>query len=346
MNTIKKYIAFIMLMYVVIACTKQNSESSERFMFRHEGADLSVQVDGNVSSKVFILLLHGGPGGGGNEYNQGYYSDKLEEKYAMVYLDQRGNGSSQGNYDKSDLTLEQNSRDVYALTLYLKEKYGKDISLFLMGHSWGGTTSAHALLNTEIQKELKGWIEVDGAHDFNLNDVEGVKMFQEISEQQIALNKNTDFWQPIFDEVSKMDTNNVTSDNQGFLNSKGFEAEGKMEEITSSDLPNNGPNFGLLNSPDVSLSGYLSNQFGNPILNEDSQNNPMTSQLNQIEIPCQFLWGKYDFVVPPALGYSAFNLVNTTQKELVIFEHSGHSPMSNEPMLFVEEVIDFVELYK
>ena len=83
-----------------------------------------------------------------------------------------------------------------------------------------------------------------------------------------------------------------------------------------------------------------------PPLNQDSQNNPLTDKLDQITIPCQFLWGKYDFVVPPALGQSAFNLVNTTSKEIVIFEHSGHSPMNNEPVLFVQEVCDFVELYK
>ena len=346
MKAIKYILTLVIIITTVTACTKRKIENTERFYFRNDGADLAVQVDGNVSSKTFILLLHGGPGGGSAAYNSGYYSDKLEEKYAIVYMDQRGNGASQGKYDKSHLTLAQNSKDVYALAKFLKQKYGNDISLFLMGHSWGGTTSAHALIHTNIQSELKGWIEVDGAHDFKMNDIEGVKLFLKIGKEQIALSKEVDFWQPIVDKVSQMDTNNITSEDQGFLNSNGFKAEEKLEEINKSSLQGSSGTFSKKNSPDISLIVYLANQGVNPILNKDSQNNLLTSRLNEITIPSQFLWGKYDFVVPPALGFSAFDLVNTTKKELVIFNHSGHSPMSNEPELFVKEVVDFVELYK
>lgn len=336
----------IIILVLLSACTKINEPTSERFYFRNDGADLAVQVDGNVDSKTFILLLHGGPGGGSAAYNSGYYAEKLEENYAMVYLDQRGNGASQGNYSAADLTLEQNSKDIYALTLFLKQKYGNDISIFLMGHSWGGMTSSHALIHTPIQNELKGWLDIDGAHDFNQNDIEAIKLFLEIGNQQIALNKNVDFWQPIVDEVSLMDTNNITSENQGFLNSKGFEAEGMLEEITNDDPGTEGPPFRILDSPDISINVALSNGAGNPILNEDSQNNPQTSRLHEITIPCLFVWGKYDFVVPPAIGYAAYSLVNTSEKQIYLMDHSGHSPMSNEAVIFTEKLIAFIEMYK
>jgi len=335
----------ILFLIILVSCTKENTATKERFYFRNDGADIAVQIDGNIGSKTFILLLHGGPGGGSADYNSGYYADELEKKYAMVYMDQRGNGASQGSYNKSDLTLEQNSKDVYALTKFLKQKYGSNISVFLMGHSWGGITSAHALIHTEIQSELKGWIEVDGAHDFPMNDIEATKMFLKIGNEQIDLGKNTDFWQPIVDKVVKMDTNNITSDDQGVLNSNGFKAEDKLDEITKVTQSGD-PAYGLLNSPDASLSIKLANNFVNPPLNEDSQKTPLTDDLHKIKIPSQFLWGKYDFVVPPAIGLSGYNNVGTTQKELVIFEHSGHSPMSNEPKKFVEAVVNFVELYK
>lgn len=59
----------------------------------------------------------------------------------------------------------------------------------------------------------------------------------------------------------------------------------------------------------------------------------MDSWQREITIPCLFLLGKYDLVVPPALGTSAFNLVNTTQKVQFCFSvshciktyhHNGH----------------------
>jgi pimeloyl-ACP methyl ester carboxylesterase len=53
-------------------------------------------------------------------------------------------------------------------------------------------------------------------------------------------------------------------------------------------------------------------------------------------------------VVPPALGYEAFNKVSTpnADKELIIYNSSGHSPMSNEPIKFANDIISFVERYK
>jgi len=345
MKSLKKYIAIIIAGLLVASCTKQSTDTYDRFMFRNDGADLAVEVNGNMASKTFILLLHGGPGGGSSAYNSGTYADILEEKYAMVYMDQRGNGASQGIYSSDDLTLDQNSKDVYGLTLLLKMKYGDDISLFLMGHSWGGITSSHALINTDIQEELKGWIEVDGVNDFEHNNIEAIKLFLEVGEAQLAKSYEVEFWQRIVDEVKKMDITNVTDEDEGFLNGNGFEAEGKLEEIASGD-DNSDPAYYPLNSPDFSVSIAVANNLVNQPLNTNSAENSTRFDLDKITIPSQFLWGKYDFVVPPAIGVDAFNRVSSADKEIMIFEQSGHSPMSNEPVKFAQSVIDFVELYK
>ena len=132
MALIKRF-SIITILIILGAYTKKKTDTYERFYFKNDGADLAIEVNGNLTSKVFILHLHGGPGGGSAAYNSGGFSEKIEEKYAMVYMDQRGNGASQGKYDKSDLTLAQNSDDIYQLALFLKKKYGSDISLFFNG---------------------------------------------------------------------------------------------------------------------------------------------------------------------------------------------------------------------
>jgi len=71
-----------------------------------------------------------------------------------------------------------------------------------------------------------------------------------------------------------------------------------------------------------------------------------TNQLQNINLPSLFLWGKYDFIVPAALGYDAYNLVNTQHKNIIIFEQSGHMPMKNQPYEFVDAISNFVETYK
>lgn len=329
---------------LLTSCALEKADDIEPFFFRTDGADLLVDIDGNIASNVFIVYLHGGPGGGSFAYNQGYFSDELEEEYAMVYLDQRGNGASQGNYDKEDLTIEQNSKDIYQLIQFLKAKYGNDISLFLAGHSWGGLTSAHALINTNLQEDVLGWIEMNGAHDLEKTYIEATKMFQKFANKEIANENNLDFWEPILEEVNKIDTLDITEENQGYLNSTAFKAEKKFD-LTSTEegsivLPFSPRNYGF------GLVTKASNLFGNPILGEDSYSYNLTERLDEIEIPCLFLWGKYDFVVPPALGESAYNLVSTTEKELVIYETSGHSPMVNEGELLTQKVKEFIELYK
>lgn len=345
MKKMKKYITILAIGLIAFSCTKQKTSTFDRFMFRNDGADLVVEVNGNLASKTFILLLHGGPGGGAQAYNNGLYSELLEEKYAVVYMDQRGNGSSQGKYAKEDLTLAQNSKDVYSLALLLKKKYGNDISLFLMGHSWGGITSSHALITTDIQNELKGWIEVDGVNDFDHNNVEAIKLFIEVGEAQLVKQHEVEFWQDVLGKVKEMDTLNVTDEDEGYLNSNGFTAEGKLTEVVTPEN-NSLPGYSVFNSPDLALNSMASNNFINGILNDDSKANSTRFELEKITIPSQFLWGKFDFVVPPAVGVDAYNRVSSVNKEIIIFEHSGHSPMSNEPEKFVESIIDFVELYK
>ncbi|MFK7948700.1 MAG: alpha/beta fold hydrolase [Saprospiraceae bacterium] len=341
--TIKNIIFFSLTILLLASCTKRNTDTYERFYFKtSDGADLAVQVDGDRNSNTFILLLHGGPGGSGYEYNTGEFTERMESKYAMVYLDQRGQGASQGNYET--VTLQRFSDDVYELTMFLKEKYGQDISIFVMGHSWGGTTGTHAMLNTDIQNEIKGWIESNGAHDIPLLNKEAIKMFIEIGNDEIAAGNNVSDWQEIVDFAEAVDTNNITEDEGGQINGFGFTAEGLIEGVTQGEYT--GASHGLATSPILSLSAYLSGNLTASAIMGETEKAAMTDELHNIMVPTLLLWGKYDFVVPPALGESAYANIGTTDKKLVIFDFSGHSPMDNEAATFADEVEEFVELYK
>ncbi|HAW19856.1 MAG TPA: hypothetical protein DCX14_06705 [Flavobacteriales bacterium] len=82
------------------------------------------------------------------------------------------------------------------------------------------------------------------------------------------------------------------------------------------------------------------------VIHDEVEASSMTDALHLIDVPCLFLWGKYDFVVPPQLGKDGFNKVSSADKELVIFQYSGHSPMVNEPELFAAEIIEFINRNK
>jgi pimeloyl-ACP methyl ester carboxylesterase len=344
---------FLLLQIVLFsaACKKDaGTMLSDIIYVRHAGADMPAYIYGNVNKKVFIVVLHGGPGDNGLDYRHGRAAAELEKEYVMVYWDQRGQGLSEGKFSKQDVTINLLADDLFALLKVLKYKYGNDVKIFLLGHSWGGELGTAFLLNAHYQKEVKGWIEVDGAHDIPKVNIETAKMILKTANEQIALGNSKKEWQKMVSEVEQTDTCNITVKQGRELNKKARIAEKLML------------NDGFINKPEsVSLSDaavwyrqdfltgslsavnfYLLNSaFFNQI-----ETTSYTNQLHKITLPTLLLWGKYDFIVPPALGYSAFNHIQSSEKKIVIFAESGHSPMLNQPGEFVESVTEFIEKFR
>ena len=346
-----KYLALCCLVVVLMcnSCSDEpniSTDMDEVIYVRNEGADIPAYVHGNGLSKVFIIMVHGGPGGNGLEYRCGEYSESLERDYAMVYTDQRGQGSSHGHYRASELDIDLMVDDLYGLVRGLKYRYGEDISVFMMGHSWGGTLGTAYMLKSNYQSELKGWIEVDGAHDLPLLNKEAIKMFRRIGALEVASLNNIYRWGDILKFAISVNENNVSISEAGEINGYAHEAEGLLDEVYESESNCQGVFGQLFFSPLNALSSSFSGSNTSNIILEEAETISMTNELDRINIPSLFLWGKYDFVVPPALGETAFEQVSSANKKLVIFENSGHSPMDNESTAFVREVVEFVEEVK
>jgi pimeloyl-ACP methyl ester carboxylesterase len=166
----------------------------------------------------------------------------------------------------------------------------------------------------------------------------------EIGNTEIAAGNNISDWQEIVDFASAVDTNNITEEEGGQINSYGFTAEGLLSQIVLGE--SGALSHSLVTAPTMTLSAYISGMLTASAITEETEKVAMTDELYKINIPTLLLWGKYDFVVPPALGESAFANISSTEKELVIFDYSGHSPMDTEAAKLVDEVVEFVELYK
>lgn len=343
-------ILFVILISI-LSCKKEDSLIlSDDFRVRHDNADMPVYVHGNASEKVFIIFIHGGPGDSGYANRAGKAAEELEKKYVMVYWDQRGQGMSEGKTNPDDITIDLMAEDLQAVIKVLKYKYGNDIKIFLLGHSWGGTLGTAFLLKNDYQNEIKGWIEVDGSHDFPKINRDVIEMFQSVGNEQIDLNHNKENWQDIVSWAEQVDTANLDNEMIKEINNKAHLVEKylleddvlqKTDKTTMRDISV----FYHQNTITRIFSGYYTFMGNDKFFNE-VVNNSFTPELHKITIPCLFLWGKYDFVVPPSLGYDAYNRVNTTEKKIVIFEKSAHSPMLNQADEFIDAVTNFVEIYR
>lgn len=338
-----KILAIIIMVLSIFSCSKEESDISdlqETIYVRHKNADMPAYIYGNGSEKVFLIILHGGPGGNGLSYRINTIRTEIEKNNAVVYFDQRGSGNSQGNYSEEDLSVDLMAEDVLALAKVIKTKYGDDSKLFLMGHSWGGTLGPAALLKN--QDDFAGWIDVDGTHDpKGLYDNYRV-ILKENAEEQIALGNSVDHWNEVLDKIQntsqKYDTDDFFTLNRAALNAENHLEEDKVinegKTSFSNDTPGHNPFTFLWNSNGITnILAYKKGLW---------EKVTYTDRLHEITIPSLILWGKYDLVVPTVYAQEAFDNLGSNDKEIYIFEKSAHSPMVNEPDLFADKVISFI----
>lgn len=332
---------------VLVACTDpiQRTGLYETMYVSFEGADMPVFLRGQRNAKSILVMVHGGPGGNGLEYRFGSYSDKLEEELLVAYWDQRGQGVSLGKYGSEILNVEQMARDLEAVVRALRVRFPEDVSIFILGHSWGGMLGTQFMVNEERQKLVNGWIEANGAHNIELLNKSSIELFKQVAQEQIAAGNSVEKWEEIQEWADGIDTDNISTEDGDEINQRGFEVEDYLSEdgvLTQDEQVGQGDLKLLLNSPMNAVKSFFSgNSTSNYLYNEVETTN-LSPKLSAITLPCLFLYSKYDFVVPAALGLDAYEKVSSVQKKLVIFEFSGHSPMSNEPERFCKEVLDFI----
>lgn len=93
-----------------------------------DSVDLYVHVKGNGTPCLFI---HGGPGSG-SYWVEKFFGKELEQRFTMIYLDQRGVGRSTSPTD-SDYSMNRMVKDFEEVRMALGIK-----QWLTMGHSFGG----------------------------------------------------------------------------------------------------------------------------------------------------------------------------------------------------------------
>ena len=339
-----KYFTALIISVAFFACSDPSISQGEVLYLRNHGNDMPAYLYGNFDSKTFIVLLHGGPGGNGLEYRSGKYAEMLEEHFAVVYWDQRGQGNSRGNNHHEQLDIDLLLDDLDKLIALLKNQYGSEISLFLYGHSWGGTYGSKYLMDKDRQDQFKGWIESNGAHDIPKINREAISMFLTIGQEEINRGNNVSDWQEIVDFAKGIDTTNITVDDGGQINQYGH----KAEELLADKL---GDDSGVFRMPvrnpcDPLSSSIAGNRTSNILVQNGIEDIALTDSLNRIKIPSLILSGKYDFVVPPQLGIDASKEIDASLVVFKLYEKSGHSPMNHEATEYANDIIEFVNRYR
>jgi len=328
---------------IFTGCKKEftglSTNANEIFWVTNNGADMPVRVMGNTASKTIILIVHGGPGDGSYDYTD-YKTTRLREKYGVAFWDQRNAGSASGNNNMGKLSLPQMINDMEVIVKALKLRY-EGASIFLYAHSFGGLLAAGYLVKDSNQNNLKGWIEIDGAHNYPLCNASSRKMLMDTAASEISKGNYTSQWQNILDYCSSHDplsSYKISSQTETFAHN----AEPYM------GIKQKNSSLSLAEDPSDQLVNYYNlyhTSSGNDFL-ESLEIADYSDQLYKIKIPSLLLWGQFDFTVPPVLGEDGMRNLGSAYKKLVLFPHSGHHPMETDTDPVEDEIINFVDTFK
>jgi pimeloyl-ACP methyl ester carboxylesterase len=343
MKHFSSYIIVVSLAFLFVGCKKQftpfSTNANEIFWVTNNGADMPVRVMGNTSSKVIILIIHGGPGDGSYDYAD-YKTQRLREKYAVAFWDQRNAGSAAGNNNIGKLSLDQMINDVEVVVKVIKFRY-PGIDVFLYAHSFGGLLAAGYLVKDSNQGQLKGWIEIDGAHNYPLSNTSSRQMLMDTAMSEINKGHNVVSWQNILNYCrinDPLSSYEISSQTESYAHS----AENYMGVKRTNSI------LSLAEDPSDLLVNYYNLYYttsGNDFLQSLESAN-YSDQLYKIKIPSLLLWGQFDFVVPPEVAEDGLSNLGSAYKRLVFFPHSGHHPMETDTDLVEDEIISFIETFK
>ena len=325
-------------------CKKDNvvysDHASDLFWISNNGADMPVWIKGNTNSNVIVLLIHGGPGEGAYDFS-GAETNELQKRYAVAYWDQRDAGASSGTNNLSHLSLLQMVNDMDAVVKTLHYRYN-NTSLFIFAHSFGGLLASAYLTKDSNQQQVKGFIDMDGAHNYLLCNSLSRQMLIDSGNNQITKGINVDQWNEIVNYTTTNDpltSYDISSKTEQYAHS----AEGLMGVKN-----NNSTSIFTPEDPMSNLTNYYIQYFSSPGINfqKSLEHANYSDELNNLKTPTLLLWGQYDFTVPVGVANDAISHLSSSYKRLVLFSHSGHRPIQTESENVESEISGFIEQFK
>ncbi|MAT97844.1 MAG: alpha/beta hydrolase [Anaerolineaceae bacterium] len=293
-----------------------------------------ISLRGQDTNKPVLLFLAGGPGGTQLAATRKMLGG-LEEHFVVVNWEQPGAGKSYRAADFSSLTPEQYIADGHELTLYLLERFDEE-KIYIMGESWG-TLLGLWLVQDHPERyhafagiaQMVAFLETD-TYDYNLA--------LEIAEERGDTNTIDALRQqgppPYYgDGVALKVTRYVMYLSQYMMQNPAITGPGY-------------DTFGDIGAPEYGLYDKVNYFWGllrtMETLWPQLWDVDMRQQVPQVDVPVYFMEGRHDVNAPPELAEDYLQKLDAPHKELIWFEHSGHSPWVDEAEKTVDVMVNTV----
>lgn len=331
----------LMLALVIIADLAQAGppRGVRKFRFVNSGASMPVIVRGNLQSDALLVFIHGGPGGSATLKIGQRSFEILEKEYRVVYWNQRGSDNSRGGTHRRYMNIGQFVEDLDALVDLLTRDY-PGMSLFLMGHSWGGCLATAYLVDPTRQAKISGWVDVSGAHNNPRGDSLSMTWVTEHARRRIVNGQGRLYWKYALRWYEK---------NPGFSSANLMHyqfvrrANGYVYSRHADRLPGYSTRNWIM-SPWVPIRYYWNYRrtLSRLIISEID----LTPAMREVTLPTLIIWGREDGVVPFQVASEAYANLGTpaSDKSLVILNNTAHTVYYEQPQLFTQYILTFVDI--
>ena len=261
-----------------------------------------------------------------------YELSELEERFVVVNWDQPGSGKSYNAVSKDKITVDTYIKDSLALTDLLRKRFETE-KVYLMGESWGSALGI--FIADAAPEKYYAFIGTGQMVDFKETEITDYKKVMELAK---ANNDEKTVKKLIANGLPPYNGKDVTWKSAVYLNYlSGYMA--KDPEITNGGYHTTrdmfSSEYGIVDSINY-LRGVINtfNQVYPQLYDID-----LRKKIAKLEIPVYFFLGKHDVNAPVSLTKEYFQLLKAPKKEIIWFEHSGHSPWMNESKLFVSQTV-------
>jgi len=288
--------------------------------WRLNGVEQSVILRGRNVANPLIVWIHGGPGISETPLLR-HYNAALEDRFVVVYWDQRYAGQSLDPFGPKPTheDVSEYVSDLDALILRLRARFHRD-KVVLIAHPWG--TFPGILYAEAHPGHLFAYVGIEQVAD----SPESERRSRAFVLAQARMHHDAD---DVARLVKPPGNDSLIYTPRDLLEKYGgsFHANvgiGTLALITARASEANWRNFAAV---------ALNADFNMPAIRESS-NAVLDERHTRFSVPVFFVSGRYDHQVEASLSYRYFLRISAPEKRFVWFEKSGHAPPFEESERF------------
>ena len=330
------FFVLVLLIFVVWAImssgkirTYEGEKSlSEKFIKEINGAPNGFFINSKDTDNPVLLFVSSGPGTDDYVFTDKYEDMNLEDYFTVVYWDYRWMGIAyDSDADVDSITLENILNDTYAVTEYLKERFGKE-KIFIMGFS-GGTH--FALREAERHPE---------------NYYACINMAQVVTDSYECDTLMYDFMKRVFTErddsgsLRRLEASVEHRTDGGVVCKEWYDYVDLLHDAGGGTILNKtefeGITWPILTARCYTLTEKINyvrgmKMYRNTPLDKELEDFDYRKSITKLDIPIYFISGEYDYNCPWELVKDYCDVISAPQKGFYRIPGSAHSPLWENP---------------